>query len=371
MEGAMPDVPTRPEEPESGRAAVRSVQRTGLSSLAVTLPKAWTQAFNVRSGSLVRFQDLGEGRLEVSLAGQLADGGSRTLSLDATDLAPSLVARLLVGAYITGQDRIVLTSPEEFPVSLREEVARIAQRVLGMSLIEDEGRRLEVQVFLDPTKHRLPSLLDRVVRMVRMEVELCERALHRSNPALLRQVAQVEEEIDRFYLLIARQILLASNDFQVARDIGVPSHHYQLGYRVVVKMLEVAGDLVATIAIELEPDLPGGKDAEELVAQLEAFDAVLVRTMTAFREVSASEAHEALTQIEGWIEQEEKLSAALIGRSRDKVGAARLQKILSSLGTAMEMLGVVNEITINRSVEPETVARTGGHPVLARPSPAA
>lgn len=364
----MAAVHVRPEEPENGRATVRSVQRTGLSSLAVTLPKSWTQTFNVRSGSLIRFQDLGEGRLEVSLAGQLPDGDSRTLTLDASDCAPSLVARLLVGAYITGQDRIVITSSQEFPRLLRDEVGRIAQHVLGMSLIEDEPSRLEVQVFLDPTKHRLPSLLDRVVRMVRMEVDLCQRALRQGETGPLRQVTQVEEEIDRFYLLIARQILLASNDFQVARDIGVPSHHYQLGYRVVVKMLEVAGDLLATVAGSLDQDLPRGTDAQEIVDQLGEFDTILMGTMSAFREASAAEAHGALTQIEGWSQREQKLSASLIGRSRDKLGAARLQRILSSLGTAMEMLEVVNEITINRSVEPETVARNGGHPLLVRAS---
>ncbi len=353
-----------PEHEEVGaRSSVRSVQRTGLTSLSVTLPKSWTEAFNVHSGTLLRFQDLGEGRLEIAVAGQAPPGDGRTLRLDASECAPNLASRLLVGAYITGQDRIIFSAPRELPVELRDEVSRVSQRVLGMSLIEDEPDRLEVQVFLDPTKHRLPSLLDRVVRMLRMQVELCEKALRSGDAAPLAQVRQVEEEIERFYLLIARQILLASNDFQIARDIGVPSHHYQIGYRVVVKMLGVGGGLLTRVSSELAEDLPRGKDAEDLLVQFEEFDSVLLRTMNAFRDVAAADAHAALTEIEGITARGAKLSESLIGRSRDKLGAARIQRILSSLGTAREMLGVINEITLNRSVEPETVAGNGARPV--------
>jgi hypothetical protein len=233
-----------------------------------------------------------------------------------------------------------------------------------MSVIEDEPTRLEVRIFLDATKHRLSSLLDRVVRMIRLELELCQRALQTADKAPLERVPQVEEEIDRFYLLMARQILLASNDFHAAREIGVPSHHYQLGYRVVVKMLEVTADLVATVAQDLALDMAQGKDAEELVRQLLELDTSLVHTMEAFREVSALHAHEALSGIEAFSRDQALLSGSLIGRSRDKEGAARLQKVLSSMGTARELLAIINEITINRAVEPETVALTNGQAIL-------
>jgi phosphate uptake regulator len=355
------------EFPEDGRPVVRSVQRTGLSSLAVTLPKAWTEAFNVHHGSQVRLHDVGEGRLELSPVGKVGVGEvHRSLQIDASDCPPQLLSRLLVGAYITGHEHVLITSRRELAPELRAEVDRIARRVLGMSLIEDEPNRLEVRVFLDPTKHRLSSLLDRMVRMVRTELELFEIALKSGDASSLEKVRPLEEEIDRFYLLMARQILLASNDFQVAREIGVPSHHYQLGYRVVVKMLEVTADLLASVAIDLGQELPKGKDAEELLRELHSFDGELVGTMEAFRDVSALRAHDMLTEIETWTQEQARLSGALVGRSRDKVGAARVQRILSGLSTARELLAIINEITINRSVEPETIARDGGRVVLER-----
>jgi phosphate uptake regulator len=349
------------EPSEEGGTVIRSVQRTGLSSLSVTLPKAWTQAFSVHNGTRLRFHDLGAGRLQVSPASRSVEGtGKQALQIDASDCPPQLLSRLLVGAYITGHDHVLITTHGELSAELRAEVCRIAPHVLGMSVIEDEPTRLEVRIFLDATKHRLSSLLDRVVRMMRLELELCQQALRTNDATPLERVPQVEEEIDRFYLLMARQILLASNDFQVAREIGVPSHHFQFGYRIVIKMLEVTADLIATVAEDLGHDLAQGKDADELLRQLAEFDASLVQTMEAFREVSPVRAHEALAAIETYTRHQESLTGALIGRSRDKEGAARLQKVLSSMATARELLVIINEITINRAVEPESVAQTGG-----------
>jgi phosphate uptake regulator len=361
MTDALPEI----ERPEEDGASVRSVQRTGLSSLSVTLPKAWTETFSIHTGSQLRFHDLGAGRLELSLASRTAEGmDHHTLQVDATDCSPQLVSRLLVGAYITGHDHVLITASRELSAELRAEVCRIAPHVLGMSVIEDEPTRLEVRIFLDATKHRLSSLLDRVVRMIRLELELCQQALRTNDAVSLERVPQVEEEIDRFYLLMARQILLASNDFHVAKEIGVPSHHYQLGYRVVVKMLEVTADLIANMAEDLAQDMAQGKDAEELIRQLSEFDTSLVQTMDSFREVSANRAQDALTEIENYTLNQATLSRSLIGRSRDKKGAARLQRVLSSMGTARELLVIINEITINRAVEPETVAQNGGKAVL-------
>ncbi|MGI0132095.1 MAG: AbrB/MazE/SpoVT family DNA-binding domain-containing protein [Thermoplasmata archaeon] len=354
------------EGSEGGRGFLRSIQRTGLSSLTVTLPKSWTEAYHLTNGSLVQLSVLGDGRLEVSPAGRPAVAETaRVLHIDATGAPPKLVARLLVGAYITGHDQIVVSARRELSEELRQEVQQVTGRVLGMTLTQEEPSRLEVGVFLDATKHRLSTLQERVVRMIRFELELCRTALESGQMGPLLRVDQVEEEIDRFYLLMSRQILLASNDFRVAREIGVPSHHFQLGYRMVAKMLEVTADLVATVATELTSEMPQGGDAQELGRILSEFDASLLATTSAFSDVSPVRAHAALEQIEHAALLDSERAARWVGRSRDKSAAAKAQRILSSLATARQLLEIINETTINRSVEPETIARSGGGAMCA------
>lgn len=354
---------------DSGRGFLRSVQRTGLSSLTVTLPKSWTETYHLTNGSLVQVNVLDDGRLELAPAGRPAPSeAARVLHIDATGAPPKMVARLLIGAYITGHDQMVVSARRELPEELRQEVSLVAGRVLGMTLIQEEPTRLEVGVFLDATKHRLSSLQDRVVRMIRFEIELCRNALSSGQMGPLVRVEQVEEEIDRFYLLMSRQILLASNDFRVAREIGVPSHHFQLGYRMVAKMLEVTADLIATIASDLASEMPQGSDAEELGRVLTEFDGSIAATMSAFSDVSPVRAHQALEDLEHAALLDSERAGRWVGRSRDKAAAAKAQRILSSLATARQLLEIINETTINRAVEPETIARSGGSALRVAPA---
>ncbi|MCI4369276.1 MAG: phosphate uptake regulator PhoU [Thermoplasmata archaeon] len=347
---------------------VRRVQRTGRTSLAVTLPKAWTGSHGVVTGTPIELRDLGDGRLELSIATGRATSPEhlKILQIDASDATPSLLPRLLIGAYITGNDRILITARSDLSPEVRAKVAEVAHRILGMSLVEEEPRRLEVRVFLDASKHRLSSLQSRVVRMIELELEVCSRSLETADPQLLGQLPNIEEEVDRFYLLMARQLLLAANDHEIAREIGVQSHHYQMGYRLVAKMLEVIADLIAKIGRELAAELPRGKDAEEIRQLLVRFSSTLTATMRAFSSNSASEADDALEGVHAATQELAELSGSLIGRSRDRENAARFQRILSELGTGHALLVVINETTVNRAVEPETTAPTGGRVLLAR-----
>ena len=130
----------------------RRVQRTGSSSLSITLPKAWTDSMNLETGDTLRFRDLGGGRLEISPANaeNPADRRQKLLRIDASDAPPKLLARLLIGAYITGQDQIVVSSRTGLTPEQRQEVRRTVAHVLGMTVVEEESGGVEIQNFVDP-----------------------------------------------------------------------------------------------------------------------------------------------------------------------------------------------------------------------------
>ncbi len=343
----------------------RRVQRTGSSSLSITLPKAWTDSMNLETGDTLRFRDLGGGRLEISPANaeNPADRRQKLLRIDASDAPPKLLARLLIGAYITGQDQIVVSSRTGLTPEQRQEVRRTVAHVLGMTVVEEESGGVEIQNFVDPGKYPFHRLMGQVVRMLRTELEACRSALLGSNRSALQQLGPMEDEIDRFYLLMVRQLLLSSDDFQVARDIGVESHHYQIGYRLLAKVLEVTGDLVAGAGREIGDNLPGlqkmPKPAlKDLIALIGRVDTLLERTMDAFTGLSVMDANANLNEIDESLPADYKLGDALARHISDRRLAVAAQRVVSNLLMAMEMLVIVNEVTINRSVEPETVAKT-------------
>jgi len=361
-------MPRARKEQEGAPAApgfTRRVQRTGSSSLSVTLPKAWTDSMNLQTGDTLRFRDLGGGRLEVSPANAEtpSDRHQKLLRIDASGAPPKLLARLLVGAYITGQDQILVTARSGLTAEQRQEVRRTVAHVLGMTVVEEESGAVEVQNFVDPGKYQFHRLMSQVVRMLRTELETCRAALSGGNRSALQALAPLEDEIDRFYLLMVRQLLLSSDDFQVARDIGVESHHYQIGSRLISKVLEMTGDLAWGVVHEIGENLTGlqrlPKSARsQLVALIAHVEQLLERTMDAFTRLSVVDANATLNEIDESLPANYALGDSLARHVSDRRLAVSAQRIVSNLLMALEMLVIVNEVTINRGVEPETVAKT-------------
>jgi phosphate uptake regulator len=361
----MPVGRKRSEEEAPTPGFTRRVQRTGASSLSVTLPKSWTDSMNLKIGTVLRFRDLGEGRLEISPAevDTPSQRHQKLLKIDATEAPPNLLARLLIGGYITGQDQIVVSSRTGLSTEQLHEIRRTASHVIGMSIVDEDPERVEVQNFVDPGRFQLHRLLNQLVRMLRAELQACQSALADGDPAPLAPLGPLEDEIDRFYLLMVRQLLLSSDDFQVARDIGVESHHYQIGYRLVAKVLEVTGDLVSAVVRELVTSLASIRRLPptalaDLTALLSHLDEFLGRTMEAFTQLSVVDSNGVLNELHAALERGSELEESIVHKAANRPTAIAAQRIVSNLLMATEMLVIINEVTINRSVEPETVART-------------
>ena len=353
----MPRARKEPPETPAAPGFTRRVQRTGSSSLSITLPKAWTDSMNLDTGDTLRFRDLGGGRLEISPANAEtpSDRRQKLLRIDASGAPPKLLARLLIGAYITGQDQIVVTSRSGLTSEQRQEVRRTVAHVLGMTVVEEESGAVEVQNFVDPGRYQFHRLMSQVVRMLRTELEACRSVLLGGNRTALQQLGPMEDEIDRFYLLMVRQLLLSSDDFQVARDIGVESHHYQIGYRLLAKVLEVTGDLISGVGRELGDNLAGlqrlPKSAvADLVSLIKRVEDLLERTMDAFGRLSVVDANANLNEIDRVLPADYKLGDAIARHVSDRRLAVAAQRVVSNLLMALEMLVIINEVTINRSV---------------------
>ena len=200
--------------------------------------------------------------------------------------------------------------------------------------------------------------------MLRTELETCRSVLAGGDRAALQQLGPMEDEIDRFYLLMVRQLLLSSDDFQIARDIGVESHHYQIGYRLIAKVLEVTGDLVsggrpgAGRQPSRAPAACRSRPSSDLVALIARVERLLERTMDAFTRLSVVDANANLNEIDRVATADYTFGDALARHVSDHRLAVSAQRVVSNLLMTLEMLVIINEVTINRGVEPETVAKT-------------
>ncbi len=344
---------------------MRRVQQTGRSSLTVSLPHWWVEKMGVRPGDVILLQPASGNRLELSLT---SHGASATRSQDAlvimADEAPAgLLSRLITGAYITGHDQIVIRTQQGLDQARSDEIARTAARLLGTGIVEEGPNETTIQVFADPSRHHFAALLDRIVTMLKLEVGYCRDALRSGSSSCLARMDLTEEEIDRAYFLMVRQILLAADDFQMADDVGIVSHRIQIGSRMVAKGLEIIGDKLNDTGKVLADALHGKgppvlalATSMELAEEFEEFEGLLGQTLQGFKQVSPETAHAALTSLKERIETLMNRRQKMNRHASNVSVIASTQRIASNLLTAMEMLVIINELTINRSTEPELFA---------------
>ena len=263
----------------------RRVLKAGHSSIAVTLPKPWAEAMNIRPGDLIVFDQNDDGTLflkpaplpagDVPVAPYLVQAHSFD--------TPGVLERLIVGAYRVGHDAIEIRSEVPFAPERVEELHQAARSLLGVSVVAQEPSRVVLQNFIDPSKYGLPQLVQRVRMILLAFLEEMEDVAQKR--AKSRRVGTLEEESAKVLALLVRQLFLASRDFALARRIGSPDPRQLLEWRVVVHALEELADLFGATLRTLNEDATSLPDAgansllqylPELKGQLKAvFDTLL------------------------------------------------------------------------------------------------
>jgi AbrB family looped-hinge helix DNA binding protein len=229
----------------------RRVLKAGHSSIAVTLPKPWAEAMNLRPGDIVVFDQNDEGALYLKPApgpGAAVAGSPYLVQARAFD-TPGVLTRLVVGAYRVGHDAIEIRTETPLSSERLEELQTAARGLLGVSVVAQEPTRVLLQNFIDPSKYGLPQLVQRMKMILIAFLDEAEQALVRRSPS--KRLASLEEETNKVLALLVRQLFLASRDWSLARRIGSPDPRQLLEWRVVVHTLEELGDLLAQVATEI------------------------------------------------------------------------------------------------------------------------
>ena len=240
----------------------RRVLKAGHSSIAVTLPKPWAEAMNLRPGDLIVFDQNDDGTLFLKpapLPGAPTGGAPYMVQAHSFDM-PGVLERLVVGAYRVGHDAIEIRSELPLPPERVEELLQAARGLLGVSVVSQEPNRILLQNFIDPSKYGLPQLVQRMRMILVAFLEEGEEILRRRGRS--RRLSSLAEETNKVLALLVRQQFLASRDWSLARRIGSPDPRQLLEWRVVVQTLEEMGDLLQEITATLneEPARLAGAD---------------------------------------------------------------------------------------------------------------
>jgi phosphate uptake regulator len=177
-------------------------------------------------------------------------------------------------------------------------------------------------------------------------------AMHGKGKELGEEVVQRDDEVDRFYHFILRQLNTAVRDRSVIQEIGLSSPRDCLGYRLAAKSAERVADHAASIASQAEylqalPDLAAKKVQEMANLSKKVFES----SITALLRLDAKVAEEAISKAKEVVQLEEKLTGETLAPKMTGGQAVSIRVMLEDIRRVAEYGADISEIAIDLTVK--------------------
>lgn len=356
--GALPADPAAKEHPRASRGPVpRLVQRSGPTTLVVSLPKSWVEKEGVRPGQAVAWVAGEDGELRLLPPERPAHHAEpRTFHVRASHLAsPETAQRLLLSAYVLGYDRIRIEDAHGIDDEVRAASEQTTRELLGFTLTEGTEKVLVATSFLDPTAHPVAEVISRVGYTLDLFLERLETAFAEGSSKALQRIPEMRVEVRRLHALALRQLNLAAGDPRLARQLGVGRSSHLLGTRVVAKLLDDIADAGEAAAGELSrlrrPPAAAREVLNDLKERVATLRTTLRTSLRALRSESPLEAEAALARRKEAIHDLLRTE----GRLRRMTGQGEVRHSLSLcswwVGVARQHAATIAEIAFTRSLD--------------------
>ncbi len=241
---------------------------TGGSTYIVSLPIEWVREGGLGAGDTVLLNIKPDRSLSIT-----PDSGNKKLAR--RSMVEMTISddqeenfRFLVANYLVGYDIIRVVSSRGFTAAERKYLKDSARkRLIGIEIVEESRTEVVLQNLLKFQDITLEKSLQSMFRIIFSMMEDSIVALREVDIELARDIAQRDNDVDKFYLLSVRQIKAALDDSNLARKIGIENSKDCLGYRLIIKLMERIGDHVQEIAntvIQMDGNSEENKDVVEM-----------------------------------------------------------------------------------------------------------
>jgi phosphate uptake regulator len=334
----------------------RKVQKVGYSTLIVSLPKDWVEEVSLKQGDIVSFRRESDGGITV-YPGLTKERENHRYLIDA-DLcdSPNLLTRIITANYLTGHDTIQIISKKELSSRHLEEVRAVSRRLTGLGIVEQSLKSVTLQSFVDPTKFPIYGLMRRLQIILSSMLEQAVKSVVEGRTAMADEVIHMEEEADRIYWMIIRQLLLAVLDRRVAKEVGIEGPMHVVGNRVIAKSLEQMADSASHVALEAQKLKGDSKNIDPKISKglLELSDRVrslIEDSFNALMKGDLKKSNECIERVVACENLERSLTADVMKSVKDVNLAVGLRSIIWDVGQMARDSVSIAEVGINRKLE--------------------
>jgi phosphate uptake regulator len=241
---------------------IRKIQQVGHSTLVVTIPKKWADEMGLRAGQQVNLEREADDSIRIHTEKVMKKSGS-TCNINVDEYnATEMLARALIGIYLSGRNTIRVYSEKGMEPHHTEQIRCVTQSLTGLGIIEQASNEVIIHDILDSTKFPFENLIRHMFKIIAFIEEILVKTLDEFDNKLSGEITNLEIEIDRVYWLTIRQLLLVVKDSDVREKIGIQSLSDAVGYTLIVKSLEEIADHYEDIGRTIANVIDNGLEVE-------------------------------------------------------------------------------------------------------------
>jgi phosphate uptake regulator len=331
----------------------RKIQLTGGSTFTISLPIKWAREAGVKQGDELSLIQRSDNSLVITALKDKKEQLKCAEFVISEKESVEANFRYLISHYLVGYDIVKLLPPRGFEAEERKRIkAEVRKRLIGMEVVGESSKEIVLKSFL---KYEDFTLQDAILSMSKILLSMQEdaiSALDKSDSNLAEDVIERDNEIDRFYLLIVRQLKAAMSDPELAKKIGVSRQRDSLGYRIIVKSMERIGDHIENIAKNSVMMGP-----QEGVKSLDSIKEIGIRTKDLFNKTLASlsdmdigKANEAIEDSKSLAGEVEQANERILAEEQGITDKIHTLSILESLERIAKYCEDIAEVTINMGI---------------------
>lgn len=238
------------------------MQFTGRSTYVLSLPKKWIQEMHLKAGDQVTLiRELDNSLSVVPVAGGPSESLSEVTAIILPSEGSNTLKRKVVSMYLAGYNIIHLKLKSgRISPALRDAVREVVRRnLVGTEMIADASDNITLQVLLSLPELSVNTAIRRMYLIASSMHKDAMSSLAELNHEMAKEVIKSDDEVDRFSLYVLRNLVLATQNGRVLREMGLKNPSDCLSYRVAVKSIERVADHacgIADKAIKLKDKIP-------------------------------------------------------------------------------------------------------------------
>lgn len=238
----------------------RKVQKTGKSTLTVSLPKKWAIKNAITNGSLLFVSQSQGGGLLLSTNSSKPD---QVLKIDIGSKSGDSLIRDIIACYLAGHNTVEISS-SHMSVIQKKDLHIIVSKLIGPEVLDESINKMVIQDLLGSEELQPDRALKRIKNMTRSMAQDAINSLINRDKELALDVIQRDDDVDRLNLLIYRQFMEVLRSRSVLRDVmkSISTFNYMQASANLESMADHASK-IAEIAFMADHELPV-EVAEEL-----------------------------------------------------------------------------------------------------------